>query len=194
MSEDFPMDDLLNTYGVHNPDEKIKAGYDASKGERWEHRIVREILNFHDLGNYASVLAEQGKAATGVRALNFGLFKQAFPSFPFWLTCQKIPYVWKLTMKDWVQRWTTTPLFKAYVKAEADAPVYHQRQRFGLVFEWLHVWPTCIMHNDYRQSEISETVIYRPLRHTDPPQLLVIQSFENFLHSLAWEPRESIGQ
>ena len=163
---------------------------DQSKQYRWEHRIVSMILKHYGLTKVAPEIARIAKDAEGSSRLTFANFRSLFGTFPVWLVCRKVPYVFKdLNPADMVHRWTKTRLFKAFVTAEADSPeAFQQGSRLGLVFEWLHVFPTAIVSNDYHESEFSETVFKHTIRNVIPHQHMAIQSFDMFLKSLRWTP------
>lgn len=174
----------------------LPAQFDSSSSavvqqQRWEHKVMSLVCSHFGLSDHASSMAKRCREMTGYRRLAFRYFLEGFPSFPTWLCCRKVPQLHKTSVGDLVNRWTTTPLFKAFVDAEAESEAASEAEwpHVALVFEWLHVWPVCVMHNNYRASELSETVVYRPLRHTSPPQILAVQSFQSFLSSISWSPR-----
>jgi hypothetical protein len=182
MSENF-FDDALRDVKLPAVDGK------ASQQRRWEHRVVGQLLTHYGLKQQAAALAQTAAGRSGVRGLTFAVFKEAYPTFPMWLACHKVPYVHELTVAKIVQRFTREPLWQTFEKAEADAPVAHQEGRFGLVFEWLKVWPTAILHNDYHALQRGgEWAFHFNWAGTDPPQRFAVQSFASFLDSLPWTP------
>lgn len=155
--------------------------------DRWEHRVVKKLLQYFGRTEHAASMTREAKARTGVAGLTFAAFKQRFPTFPMWLTCRKIPFVHEMTFQE-AAKFKKCRVFKAFEKAESEAPEPYQEGRFGLVFEWLHVWPMAIIHNDYQTPRLEALSLTYPFPHTDPPQLFALQSFDTYLASLLWSP------
>lgn len=167
-----------------------KEQTDRTAQDRWEHKIVGNILAKFNLQSSGKQIMQIGaKREPKLHSLRFYAFKQLYPSFPVWLVCRKIPYVYRdLTPERMVKSWTKLKVFEAFEQAETEAPPEYQTgSSFGIVFEWLGVFPVAIMSNAYYESEFSETVFKRTLRNVQPYQHMAIQSFDNFLGSLRWK-------
>ena len=119
----------------------------------------------------------------GLWRLTFADLRAAHP-FPAWLICRKIPWVHKASFADLQRRFKDTRLFKAFALAESDAPAEYQGGRFGLVFEWLHVWPVAVVHSIADAIPTDEPAIVHTWPEVFPPQLVAVQSFDSFLRSL----------
>lgn len=164
-----------------------EADTKAAQQRRWEHRVVGTMLKHYGLLRQASSMAAEIRERTGQGRLTFEIFRQFHPSFPTWLTAEKVPYVHQITMSDFIKGFKKTKLFKAYVDSETNSPEWvYEGGHHGLVFEWLHVCPMMILHNNYRSMRESETVIFHPIKLHD--QLMAIQSFTSFLDTLPWSP------
>jgi hypothetical protein len=156
----------------------------AAQQRRWEHRIVGELLKFYGLVRHAPMLVADAKAQTGHGRLTLEAFHQFQPGFPFWLTAEKLPNVYKTTMTDFARNFLKTRMYDAFVEAEVNKPRRYLVS--GLVFEWLHVWQTAIIHNCFREMKTEGLVIYYNIPRTG--QYMAVQSFSSFLESLPWSP------
>ena len=179
---DNPFDDALGEAPLP------KVDMEASKQERWEHKVVGLILDHFGLRRFAPDLAARARGETGRRRLAFHHFKQQFSSFPLWLACRKLPDVRTLTTRTFTREWEGSLLHKTFVLAEADSPPAYWEGRLGLVFEWLHNWPVAILHNDFRPGESAGWSFVWQVPNTDPMQVMAVQPFDAFLDSLRWRP------
>lgn len=179
-----PFDDVFDKI----PPLEMDAGFEASKNQRWEHRVCKVLLEHYGLQTYARSIMEVSRAGRGVRALTFEAFKASFPSFPLWLVCRKIPWVHKTEFADLVRKFTKSRPFKAYQRFEGDAPEAYRAGRLGVVFEWVRVWPMCVLTNYYHGTTAGETAVFYEAKATNPRELFVLQSFRSFLNNLPWAP------
>lgn len=161
---------------------RFEAQSKAAQQERWEHRVVGKMLTHFSATQFAGALTE----ASGGPKWRFEGFKRVFPSFPIWLAMRKIPWAAETTVSDFAKNFTKTRIFKAFEEVEVDAPAAFRGGRFGLVFEWLHTWPTAIIHNFYHSLNATGTIIQH--YSGKEKERFAVQSFESFLQSLPWLP------
>lgn len=155
---------------------------------RWEHRIVAKTLEHFGRPQLAKPIMDEMERSHDYRALSFAGLKSMISAFPAWLVCRKVPRVHQLTVEDCVKKFPKTNLFKAFEEAESIVPDRHQGMPYGLVFEWLHVWPTAIIHNFYHATQNGGTTILHYSAKTK--ERVAVQSFDAFLDSLPGFPED----
>lgn len=184
-----PFDDVLGD-AYRNRPELQGASREEEKSFKWEHKVVGLVLQHFGLAGHGASLSATAKARVGRYRLTFEIFKEAFPSFPMWLSPRKIPFANKVTIQHLAKDFRKTKLFKAFLREEAAAPEPFQSGRFGVVFEWLNTWPVAIIHNDFRALRGRGDAWFHNWPDCDPPQHFAVQSFSSFLVSLPWVPGE----
>jgi hypothetical protein len=140
--EQSETDDILSS--VY--DAEAIAARKAAGMAAYEERIVKKLLVHLGLAGSAAELAKRAKEKTGKARLSFEWFYEEYPDFPIYLVMRRIPFAFKVGVKDLFNKFCSTPMFKAWEEFRDEAPV--EDKPIGLVFDWPGVAGTqMIMHN-----------------------------------------------
>jgi hypothetical protein len=154
--------------------------------QRWEENIMGRLLKFYELERLAPVLRHRCKEASGKPFLLFSWFYQEFPDYPVWFAFRKVRYLHEIGMEDFVNRFTKTHLYQAYVDDKEQMPEHAVEldKSFGLVFEYIHGMGATVMTNAERFLQVGQRRFVAEVNG----EILHIQPLEHLLASLGWSP------
>lgn len=153
---------------------------------RWEESVVKRILNRVNKPEAIKELARRVKDLTGESRLFFSEFQEMFPSFPLWLHCYKIPYVFQTTVEELFKKPTKTKLYKQWLDSVDMTPEAWVGMPVGVVFEWLHSGGQFKIIHNYSGMETRNTRITLPFDETYG--LVHIQNLDGLLEEINWSP------
>lgn len=152
----------------------------------WEEAMVSRILRLYGREALTAPIRRACEEKTGHYRLLFLWFADRFPDFPVWLVFRKVRYLHKLTMEDFLKRFSKTPIFDAWLEAQEVVPEAWQEEErpVGLVFEYLHGMGAAILTDCERLLGEDNTRIVKNFRGKN----LYLEPLDQFLEALAWQP------
>jgi len=175
---------------------------------QYEDKAIGYVLYRFHLSRYKPRLLTEAQHRFGKMALTSALFLDNFPTFPFFLTTARIPYV----EKDWTVRklfnsMSTRQAVKRYeeIVSEGLVPAEFRDKPLGLIFPWPHIDHGLILHDGITDFEAKPAAGAKPTvrlvwtlseqkrkwmdeQQGWPTPYLIIETFEQFLNNVIWEP------
>lgn len=113
---------------------------DGRRDQRWEESVVKRILKAGGHAQMIHELLRESAETTDEARLYFDTFLEAFPDFPVWLHCRKIPYMYQTALDELLdpRQAKRSKIYRAYSKARDEVPGHWDDRPVGLVFELLH--------------------------------------------------------
>lgn len=186
-------DDFDEALNAAESDWKIKK--QALTDQRWEENVLKRVLSAGGHNQLIRELKREVGEATDEPRLYFDTFIEAFPNFPLWLHCHKIPYVFETDARQFysTKLWRRTKIHKDWLEALDRVPDYWGQRPVGLVFEWLHasgqhkIYHNCgvNLQRDFPHSRLELTL---PVE--DGHTHFWLDNLDDFLKIIGWSNPE----
>jgi len=152
----------------------------------WEEQVVARLLRFYDISHLAPELRRRCADRTGYRRLLFSWFHDEHPDFPVWFVFKEVHYLHRLTMEDFLKRFSKMPLFDAWLGAWEEAPEDWVKagRPLAMVFKYLHGMGAAVLTDCERPLGEDNTRIVKNFRG----QNLYLEPLDQFLTGLGWWP------
>lgn len=175
---------------------------------QYEDKAIGYILYKFRLSRYKPRLLTESQHRFGRMALSAPLFLEFFPTFPFFVTAARVPYIEKdCTVRRLFNSISTRQVVKRYeqIIEEGLVPEVFRDKPIGLLFPWPHIDHGLILHDGVLDFEAKPAVGEKPTvrlvwtlpeqkrrwmseRQGWPTPYLVIEPFEQFLSNVVWDP------
>lgn len=175
---DNDIDEILSDiFSEENITERAIANQKA-----FEEKQMINMLRLLNMEDEAKNLKKTVKDKTGIYKLNFTIFYERYPDFPYWLFFRRLSYVYKITVAELFNLFNSAIFVRRWVELLSESPVIDKPN--GLIFEWPGVsGKAVIIHNGSVNFENTELKMARRLGKGSR-QLVWVERFIPFIENI----------